>query len=73
MCVYFTSLDTPDSVGSQLGWTWRRTKTVDGIDRFYTTYDALTPKQVSEVAAQVFVDSQLTRVKLATADTEEGQ
>ena len=68
-----TSLDTPDSVGSQLGWTWRRTKTVDGIDRFYTTYDALTPKQVSEVAAQVFVDSQLTRVKLATADTEEGQ
>lgn len=66
-----TSLDNPDSVGSQLGWTWRRTQSTDAIDRFYATYDALTPQNVSEVAERIFIDTQMTRITLTSANGED--
>jgi zinc protease len=59
-----TSLDNPDSVSSQLGWAWRRTRSVDAIDRFFVTYSGLTPTGVSSVVQDMFTDRTLTRVVL---------
>ena len=66
-----TSLDNPDSVASQLGWAWRRTGSVDAIDRFYSVYQTLTPKDVSAVIQSHIQDTSLTRIQLATTEPKE--
>jgi zinc protease len=65
-----TSLDTPDAVGSQLGWSWRRTGETNALDVFYKLYDTLTPADVSNVAKQYLKESTLTLVTLGHTPAE---
>lgn len=64
-------LADPARVNSTLGWQTRRGGDAGAFDRFFAKYLAVTPEDVQRVAAQTFIDDQLTRVTLTSAPQEE--
>ena len=65
-----TGLSTPPAVAHQVGSALRRFDGPDDIDRWWATYDALTPAEVSAAAAKYLVDEGLTQGRLVHQPAE---
>ncbi len=63
---FLTGLDDPKTVAEELGWSHRRGGGPDAIDRFYASYDAVQPADVSQAVATWLTDARRTEVVLKT-------
>lgn len=71
---WLSGLENPGRVASSLGWELRRNPDPAAIGTWWTNYEAVTPDQIAEVAAKIFVDERLTRgiLKHAPGEDETG-